>query len=129
MKHQALPFLSEIQSPEDIARVAAEFPSPEPYPQEVIAYAWALAGNVGQAIVELERLESLLDVKISWQREIARRAEVLKAKLLSNPAEAQRQLQVWESETSKNLGIEEFRNVLFDGRLRPGCRPGNPGSH
>jgi hypothetical protein len=57
---------------------------------------------------ELERLVRLLDVKIPWQREMANRAGILKAKLLSNPVEVQRQLEAWEAESVKNLGLEKF---------------------
>jgi hypothetical protein len=39
---------------------------------------------------------------------MAERARALKARLLVNPASAQQQLEAWESETAKNLGLEKF---------------------
>ena len=81
----------------------------DPYGQQAIAYAWARAGEGSRATEELERLVRLLDAKVLWQREMAERAEVLKTKLLTNPAEAQWQLEAWESETTQNLGLERFR--------------------
>lgn len=110
VKREALPFLSGIESAEDIAKAAATFQKVgDPYGQQTIAYAWARAGDMARATEELERLVRLLDVKIPWQREMAERADVLKTKVLANPAEAQRQLEAWESETSQNLGLEKFR--------------------
>jgi hypothetical protein len=79
-----------------------------PHIQEALAYAWARAGDVARAAEELERLFPLLDLNIPWQCEIAKRAETLKAKLLTNPTEAQGQLEAWELETLQNLGLEEF---------------------
>jgi hypothetical protein len=110
VKREALPFLSGIESAEDIAMVAATFlKAGDPYGQQAIAYAWARAGEGSRAVEELERLVCLLDAKVPWHREMAERAEALKTKLLTNPAEAQRQLETWESETSQNLGLERFR--------------------
>jgi hypothetical protein len=110
VKREALPFLSGIQSAEDLAKAAATFQKAgDPYGQQTIAYAWARAGDVARATEELDRLVHLLDAKIPWQREMVERAEVLKTKLLTNPAEGQRQLEAWEAETSQNLGLEKFR--------------------
>ncbi|MBO0801038.1 MAG: hypothetical protein J2P31_19650, partial [Blastocatellia bacterium] len=110
VKREALPFLSSIDSAEDIAKAAATLhKTGDPYVQQTIAYSWARAGNITRATEELERLVLLLDVSIQWQRGMAERSDVLKTTLLANPAEAQRQLEAWESETSKNLGLEKFR--------------------
>lgn len=110
MKREALPFLSSIESAEDIAQVAATFQKAEtPYVQQTIAYAWAQAGHVKRATEELTELVRLLDENIAWQVAMAERAERLKAKLVTDPAEAQRQLRDWEIESVKNLGLEKFR--------------------
>ena len=110
VKREALPFLSGIETAEDIAKAAAAFQKAgDPYAQQAIAYAWARSGEVTRANEEFNRLVRLLDLKIPWQREMAERAETLKAKLLANPADAQRQLEDWEVETLQNLGLEKFR--------------------
>jgi hypothetical protein len=105
-----LPFLSPIDSPQDIANAAIALQSPEnPHIQQAVAFALARTGDAARATRELERLMRALDVRISWQREMAKRAEVLKAKLLADPGEAQRQLEAWETESLSNLGLEKFR--------------------
>jgi len=110
LKREALPFLSPIESLRDVEQAAKSLRLPQnPHVQQAIAYAIARSGDVGKAVVELDALLAMLDVKVPWQREMAERAEVLKTKLLTNPAEAQRQLEAWESETSQNLGLEKFR--------------------
>src|SRR4029453_4626594 len=61
VKRDALPFVSGIESAEDIARAAAAFQEVgDPYAQQAVAYAWARAGNVARACEELERLTRLL---------------------------------------------------------------------
>ncbi len=109
VKRQALPFLSAIESPNDIVNVAAEFQGTgDPYVQQAIAYAWIRGGQVSRASEELQRLRRSLDMNVAWQREIAERAERLRTMLLSDPAAAQRQMDVWEAETVHNLGLKEF---------------------
>lgn len=109
LKREALPFLSRVESLHDFVELAMSFSLQNPHTPEAIAYAWARAGNVALATEELERLVRLLDAKIPWQRAMAERAETLKAKLLADPVEAQRQLEAWENESAKNLGLEKFR--------------------
>lgn len=109
VEREALPLLSGIESAEDMVKAATAFQNTrDPYAQQAIAYAWARSGEVMRADEELSRLLRLLDLKIPWQREMAERAETLKVRL-ANPADAQRQLQAWETETSQNLGLEKFR--------------------
>jgi len=79
---------------------------PRPKP---VAYALARAGDVKEAGDALGRLISLLHEEVPWQHEMADSARALKSQLGSDPAAAQKQLDAWEAETAKNLGIEEFR--------------------
>jgi hypothetical protein len=110
LKREALPFLSRIQSPRDVADAGMSLQkSADRYVQQAIAYALARAGDVGKAVAELDTLVAMLDVKVPWQLEMAERAQALKSKLLASPAEAQHQLDVWENESAKNLGLERFR--------------------
>ncbi|MDB6031215.1 MAG: hypothetical protein JWM16_1553 [Verrucomicrobiales bacterium] len=109
LRSQALPFLSHIDSLHNVAEAASSLKSKGPYVQQAIAYVLARAGDVNRAAAELGQLTGLLDAKVPWQREMAERAELLKAKLVANPVDAQSQLEGWENDTAKNLGLESFR--------------------
>jgi hypothetical protein len=110
---QGIPYLSKMDDPRRLEEVAHDLPSTqEGYKWETIAYSLARAGDIDQAVAALEQLVNLLDKKISWQRDMADRSQVLKAKLVENPSEAQQQLEAWEAESARNLGLEEFRQVV-----------------
>jgi hypothetical protein len=112
LKREALPFLLRIESPKEVAdAVMALRISADPYVQQAIAYSFARAKEVSKATAAIDQLFHLLDMKESypWQREMAERAEKLKAQLIADPEDAQHQLDVWESETVKNLKLEKFR--------------------
>ena len=110
LKHEALPFLLPIESPHDVARVAMSMRLPQdPHIQQAIAYSLARIGDMGKAIPALDELTRLLDMQVSWQSEMAHEAEVLKSKLLANPADGQCQLEAWEAESARKLGLEKFR--------------------
>ena len=80
-----------------------------PYVQEALAYSLARAGDIDEAVAALDQLINLLDGKLSWQHDMADRAQVLKDKLVANPSEAQQQLEAWQKESVSNLGLEAFR--------------------
>ena len=120
LQREALPFLRRVQSPMDFAvAVGAVHPVDGPMPpqsidtssnparQQAVAYAWARAGDIRQAEDALNRLIQLADQNPFWNKE-ADQAGMLKSVLLTDPAAAQRQLDAWEAETVKNLGLEEF---------------------
>ena len=110
LKHEALPFLARIESPRDLAQAVTSLQeSQDPYTQQAIAYALARAGDVNKAVAELGQLTALLDVKVPWQREMVERADALKSQLLSDTTSAQKQLEAWEAESARNLGLEKFR--------------------
>jgi hypothetical protein len=106
-----LPFLSRVKSLRDLIELAesSQQSHQDPYALETVAYSFALAGDVPQALHALDQFLQQLDMKISWQRDMADRAQALRTKLSDNPSEAQKQLEAWEAETTKNLGIEAFR--------------------
>jgi hypothetical protein len=109
IKREAVPFFSRVQSIRDVQEIAKSHPNPkDPHVQQAIAYAAARSGDVARANEELNRLVRSLDLKIPWQREMTQRAETLKVKL-GNSDDAQRQLEAWERETLKNLGLEKFQ--------------------
>jgi hypothetical protein len=112
LKREAVPFISHVESPRDLAQAAKSLcRTKDPYTQEAIAYALACAGDAGKAVAELDTLLAMLDTKVPWQLEMVERAQALKAKLLANPAEARGQLEAWENESVKNLGLEKFRRI------------------
>jgi len=110
LKREALPFLSPIESPHAVAEAAKSLRLPQnPNVQQAIAYALARAGDVDKAVAALGELTQSLDAKVPWQLEMAERASAFKAQLLGNTASAQNQLEVWEAESIRNLGLERFR--------------------
>ena len=109
LKRDALPFLSQITSVSDFVKMAKSHPSGNPHTPEAIAFALARAGRNKEAIEVLDQLLGQVKLEVLWQREMADRAKSLKSQLLTDPAAAQRQLDAWEAETVKNLGLEEFR--------------------
>jgi len=110
LKREALPFLSPIESPRDVAQAAKSLRLPQnPHVQQAIAYALARAGDVNKAVAALDELTRSLDVKVPWQLEMAERANALKPQLLSDAPSAQKQLEAWEAESVRNLGLEKFR--------------------
>lgn len=123
LKREAIPFLSRIQSPHDLANVAGTvhptqgpiLHPPDPYisdnhvVQEVIAFALSRAGDIVHAIPALDRFISCLKIPdFPPTRARIDRTLALKSLLLSDPAAAQQQLDAWEAETVRNVGLEEF---------------------
>ena len=106
----ALPYLSLVHGARDIYEVAKLHPNPnDPYLRQSIAYASARSGDFERATSQLEQLMGLLDLKVSWQNEMCERAGKLRGLVLENRTLAMEQLQSWEMETIKNLGLETFR--------------------
>ena len=108
LKDQALPFLSQVKNLLDFVDMAKSF-SGNPHTPKAIAFALARAGQDHRAIAVLDELLSQLDLNVAWHQAIADQAETLKTKLVSNPAEAHRQLEDSEAETVRKLGLEQFR--------------------
>jgi hypothetical protein len=109
LRREALPFLSEIESPQDVANGALSLRQlQDPYVRQAMAYALARAGNVSKAVPALDELARLLDARVPWQREMAERAQTLSLQLLGDASEAKRQLDAWEAESVLNLGLEKF---------------------
>ena len=110
IEKEALPFLHDIESTLDIVKVLEKTQTPnDPYVRQAIAYSWAKAEDRSKAIGELDRLEQLLDVKVEWQRVMHESAKGLKAKLMENEMIVRNQLEFWESESFKNLGLEKLK--------------------
>lgn len=109
LKLHAVPFLSHVESLLDFVELARSFSGGNPHTPKAIAFALARAGRNSEAVEVLDQLLNQVNLEVPWQCEIADMAKSLKSQLLSDPAAAQRQLDAWEAETVKNLGLEEFR--------------------
>lgn len=106
LKREAIPFLSLIKSPGDLAGAADSLAkSGDIGVQQAVAFALARGGEVNRAVAALDRLIDLMRKTGFWIEEI-QRARALRSQLLGNPIDAQRQLDSWEEETVKNLGLE-----------------------
>jgi hypothetical protein len=107
----AMAFLSSAASPLEFVELAKTFSSGNPHTPEAIAFSLARAGETDQATQVIDQLLNRLDLTVSWQLDIANNAKALRTKLATDPAEAQRQLEVWKLASLRNLGLEEYRRT------------------
>ena len=111
LKGEAVPFLSKIKSPSDVAKVAIELNEPGDLNlRRVIAYSLARSGETEKAIHAFKGFLQTMpaEIKADWLKEDAQRAELLLKELQTDPEATQRRLQAWEKETLKNLRLEKF---------------------
>jgi len=105
LKLQAVPFLSRATSLFDFVKIAKTFSQANPNTRRAIAYSLARLGRTTEAIEIIDVLLRQLDRANPWQFALASEAEQLKSQLIEHPTEALRQLQVWEAQTQRNLGL------------------------
>ena len=106
ISREALPFLDRIQSPRDAALAVKRQGPTDFISQKAIAYAFARGGDYPQAIRELDR-----PVPIGHTEPVAQQdpeAKGLRELIVNDPEAAQRQLQTWEDQTIRALGLERF---------------------
>lgn len=110
-----VPFLASLNTALDVATALKPLARrSNPHCHEAFAYALVQAGEIRAALDAIDTLlrlvESLKRVnpKLTWELEIAERAQLLKTKLTTNPKDASAQLAAWESETIRNLGLDTF---------------------
>jgi hypothetical protein len=109
-----VPYLAGLRTAEDVVSSLERLIKPNPrgyinpHCLEALAFSLLQAGELTRAANALDKILNLVESAVPWQREIAQRAEILKSKLEANPAEAQRQLEIWENETTENLGLGGF---------------------
>jgi hypothetical protein len=77
--------------------------------EEMVAYAYSYEGNTPKAEEYFDKYLRLVDTNVAAQREMFFRAQSLMRALRSNPAEAKRLLEGWESQTIGSLGLEMYR--------------------
>jgi hypothetical protein len=112
-----VPFLTSLKTAKDVANALKPLTKgSNPHCYEAFAYALAQAGEFRAAVDAIDTLLRLIDSlkranpEVTWELEIAERAQSFKAKLVANPLDANAQLAAWESETVRNLGLERFLN-------------------
>lgn len=109
LKLDALPFLSKINSPAQLALAGESLAKPADIGvQQAIAFAYARAGASEKAATAFDRLVNLMETTEFWKEEL-KRARTLRSQIVSDPDSVQRQLDAWEAETTKNLKLEQFR--------------------
>lgn len=103
--------LTALRTPEDVVETLKSRVrySSDPYIYEAIAYMLARQGKREAALDALDGLVKMLDPSIQWELNMASRAHCLKTKLVESPGQAKKQLDAWESETVRNLGLEACR--------------------
>jgi hypothetical protein len=106
---QAVPFLSRAKTLVDFAEMAGSFPLGNPHTPMAKAFALARDGHGNKAIHILDQLLTQIDSNVAWQRTIADLSKQLRSMLIADPDAAQQQLQTWETETVRNLGLEKFQ--------------------
>jgi hypothetical protein len=117
-----LPFLANLKTATDVAEALKPLTKgSNPHCHEALAYTLVQAGEIRAAVDAIDTLLRLVDsVKrvnpdVTWELQIAERAQSLKTKLMANPEEANAQLAAWESETVRNLGLGMFWNQAHRG--------------
>ena len=114
LKLQAVPFLSRVTSPLDFVEAAKTFSQANPHTRRAIAYSLARAGRVSEGMEVIGQLLDQLDTAVPWQLDLAKEVAQLKTQLIAHPREALHQLQVWERETEKHLGLSEVDGLKFN---------------
>ena len=106
LKREALPFLSPIKSPRDVAQAAMALRLPQnPHIQQAIAYAFARAGEVSAALRALHELIRLLDGESSVATRDGRESRDLDRQA---SCESRRR-----STTARNLGSRDGQKPQF----------------
>jgi hypothetical protein len=107
---EVLPVLDTIRTPHDVVRaIRAQVGERGPTlrQQEELGYALARINDPG-AIEAFDKLLTLFDPAVEWQREMAARALSFRDELIRRPDAAMRQLLAWEQASLGNLGLEKF---------------------
>jgi hypothetical protein len=108
LQRDGLPFLRGLGSAREVAYAAEGLGrSQSLHVQQAIAYALAYVGAREEAGKALDRVISMVDDAVPWQRDIGNRAVDLKVKASTNPVEAMRQLDAWKAESLRDLKLKE----------------------
>lgn len=106
-------FLAGLKTADDVVKALQPFAKPNqagytnPHSYEALAYSLIRAGQAGRAATVIDNLLSS-NPKVDWEREIIARAGLIREKLSGSFEEAERQLTIWENETTHSLGLDAF---------------------
>ena len=104
-----LPMLLNLGTPKNIVRALESFANRKnPHSIEAFAYALIRAKEFTEAAKAIATLLNVIDTRITWQREIGARTQLIKERLATDPRDACKQLNAWQSETTTNLGVDRF---------------------
>ena len=73
---------------------------------------WLAPARQSSRTAALLELTRMLDVRVPWQVEMLQRAETLIGKLASGAEETRIQLELWEEQSRRNLGLNRFLKRL-----------------
>ena len=106
-KSRPYPFFLLSLASKILLRPPKLFSQTNPNTRRAIAYSLARAGRISEGVEILDQLVDQLDATVPWQFDLANEATRLRSELTADPTEALRQLQAWERETEKTLGLSE----------------------
>jgi len=112
-------FLLGLRTPKDTAKALEPLTTGNPvtgyvnpHCYEALAYTLITAGELAGAATVIDNLLRSVNFSVSWEAEIASRAQLMKEKLSENPERANQQLLTWEAETVRNLGLEALQQHI-----------------
>jgi hypothetical protein len=120
-----MPNLLRLQTAKAVASALEPFTKPNgvgfvnPHCREAYAYSLIQAGQPEKANRVLDTLVNSIDTNLAWQQEILSRAVGVLEMLTKQPQDAIAQMECWEIETARNLGLEKFLTPDVSGSSLP----------
>jgi hypothetical protein len=130
LRSEALPFLLDNGSLARFAELVATLPRLGIFGRErgglaeTLAYTFTRMGRYAEAVEHFGRMDAFIEVerpdwatnpRLEWVRQMKKNAQLLVDLIHTDPARAQKQLDEWEAQTARNLGIEKFRTDGIEG--------------
>jgi len=123
IRKDGLPFLSRVSKPLDFidllndsswtaefpARAKTVFSGSNSHYYQTLLYASIREGKYAAALIEFDRLKSVLNMKTQWQQDMLEESTMLLKLFEKNPVQAQLQLDKWVCATIRNLDLENYR--------------------
>ena len=109
-----VPFLTGLKTLDDVVKALQPFTKPDragyvnPHCYEALAYSLVRAGQPEAAAAVIDKLLESRNSEVDWEQEIRARARLIRDNLPARLEEADRQLNIWETETVHNLALDAF---------------------